>query len=72
MYIYFEFDDGAYCRSDHLDAEALALFRRGVRLAKVEVRHDGCAIKRKRQIRDALNKCADLTKIEEIGRLLGV
>ncbi|RLC34849.1 MAG: hypothetical protein DRZ76_01720 [Candidatus Nealsonbacteria bacterium] len=28
--------------------------------------------KRRRQIRDALNKCADPEKIEEIGRLLGV
>ena len=28
--------------------------------------------KRKRQVRDALNKCTDHDKIEKIGRLLGV
>jgi len=28
--------------------------------------------KRKRQVRDALNKCTDLDTLEEIGRLLGV
>ena len=71
-YVYFEFNDGAHCRSDHFDSDAIALFRRGVGISKVEVRHGVSVAKRKRQVRDALNKCTDLDKIEEIGRLLGV
>ncbi|RLE45639.1 hypothetical protein DRJ25_05360 [Candidatus Woesearchaeota archaeon] len=70
-YVYFEFKDGAYCRSDHLDSNALALFRRGVGIAKVEVRHGISVAKRKRQIRDMFNKCTDIDTLEEIGRLLG-
>jgi len=72
QYIYFEFKDGAHCRSDHFNSDALALFRRGVGIKKVEVRHGVSVAKRKRQIRDMFNKCTDLDVIEEIGRLLGV
>ena len=72
MYVFFEFKDGAHCRSDHFDSDAIALFRRGVGLAKVEVRHGISVAKRKRQVRDALNKCTCLDVIEEIGRLLNV
>gem|GEM_PF-6712618 len=71
-YIFVEFDDGAHCRSDHLDSDALALFRRGVGISKVEVRHGVSVAKRKRQIRDMFNKCTDIDTLEEIGRLLGV
>ena len=72
QYVYFEFKDGAHCRSDHFDSDALALFGRGVGLAKVEVRHGVSVTKRKRQVRDALNKCTDLDTLEKIGRLLNV
>ena len=71
-YVYFEFNDGAHCRSDHFDSDALALFGRGVGIKKVEVRHGACIKKRKRQIRDMFNKCTDIDTLEEIGRLLGV
>ena len=39
MYVFFQFVDGAFCRSDHWDGDAVALFGRGVELAVVEVRY---------------------------------
>ena len=38
-YVYFEFEDGSFCCSDHFDdPDAVALFSRGVPLAFFEVR----------------------------------